>query len=73
MLKFEVEEILSWRNLKLKKFEVEEIWSEVEGWLDGYIGFDGPMTSRVKVWGYPWGLASEIRNFAYRLGLKTIH
>ena len=25
--KFEVEEIWSWRNLKLKKFEVEEIWN----------------------------------------------
>ena len=25
--KFEVEEIWSWLNLKLKKFEVEEIWS----------------------------------------------
>ena len=27
-LKFEVKEIWSWRNLKLEKYEDEEIWNE---------------------------------------------
>ena len=58
--RFEDEKILSGRNLKLKEFGVEEIWSwniEVEIWI---CSWNLKLKYQVEIWSWKWKLISKV-------------